>query len=176
MKNNIDEFYFNELLENNIENIESKKNEYELYKENFLKEFKFLLLNGFFMNYINFDFHNTFIYSDNSFKKLYLELYFPSYHLLNMFMTENIDYLVLFDFNINSNKTSLILQIDLFDLFDMKIHYFYKNNRFFFFFTLFFPDFHISLYHPDNEQVDMYDILYDGFLLLECVDNNNLFT
>ncbi len=153
-------------IENQLDNIIIKKEALEYHKENFIKEFKFLLLNGFFLYLINFDFYPVFIYSDMSFSKIYFELSFSSFNNFEKFCIQHFHYLNIFDYQIlydNIQKPKIIITLYLYDVFDIKIHYFKKINKYQFFFTFFFNTFHLSLFHP---SFDLYDILYDGFSFL----------
>jgi hypothetical protein len=72
-------------------------------------------------------------------------------------------------FNNNEKQKNIILKIPFSELIDKKIHYFFNfnhknnNNELNMFFTLFFQNYHLSLYHP---YFNLYNILYDGIELL----------
>ncbi len=179
--NIINSYYHSENdIENQLNFIISKKKVLEYYKENFIKEFKYLLLNGFYMYLINIDFYPVFIYSDYSFKYLYFDISFQSLHKLNQFVISQKNlFLYYLNYSINNTNLKITLSIPLSKFNHYIIHCFYKKNNFDYspfnlydipypsnkilFFTLFSNLFHISLYHPDYF---IYDILYDGLLLL----------
>ncbi len=164
-------------IENQLNNIIIEKQNYEkeFYKENFIKEFKFLLLNGFYMYFIYNDFISSFdfsinksllipvfIYTDMTFKNIYFDLSNINFQKVNFI---NSKYL----FNFNEKQKKIILKIPISELIDKKIHYFFyynhKNNNqeLNMFFTLFLQNYNLSLYHP---YFNLYNILYDGIELL----------
>ncbi len=155
-------------IENQLDYILTKNQEFLNYKDIFIKEFKFLLLNGFYMYSINYDFLPVFIYSDQTFNFIYIDLSLLSIHKIkNYYLNDyflNSKYTSYYnDINIDLNINKIILKIPIINIINKKIHYFYNNNKLNMYFTLFLKEYHISLYHP---FYNLYDILYDGIELL----------